>query len=170
MSDQTKTAASGQEGRGAERPEKPEKAAWRKERVPLGIPRMKLQAPSRPGYRRRWICDRPGRIEDAIRGGYQFVTKETLGGPDVPVDLTERESVDSRVSRVVGVHEDNRPMVAYLMEIPEELYEEDQARKQAKVDEKEAALRRGVDQHGAPGQDGRYVPSAGIKIERGYMP
>jgi hypothetical protein len=142
----------------------------RKERIPLGIPRKKLDFPSRPGFVRRVIVDRPGRLEDAERAGYQFVTEATLHGDASPKDLTERESVDSRITRVVGTHEDGRPMYGYLMEIPEELYKEDQRTKQAVIDKMEAAMRRGQDDQGGPGQDGRYIPRVGIKIERGSMP
>lgn len=131
----------------------------RQARVPLGVPRLKLQFPERPGYVRRVIADRPGRLEDALRGGWTFVTEDD-NSDDLAVGL------DSRVSRVIGRHPDGTPMRGYLMEIPKELYDADQAAKMKWLDEVEAAMREGRDQFGSPGVDGRYIPKPGIRIER----
>lgn len=139
----------------------------RKERIPLGIPKKKLDFPHRPGFVRRIIVDRAGRLQDALNAGYQFVTEATLHGDAAPKDLTERESVDSRISRVVGTNEDGSPQRGYLMEIPEELYWEDQRAKQERIDRMESAMRKGQDEGGGPGEDGRYIPRTGIKIEHG---
>lgn len=134
----------------------------RKKRVPLGIPRQKLTAQQRDGYVRRWVVDRPGRLSQAEDGGYTFVTDPLPGASDV----TQRDGIGSRISRVVGTHEDRNPMTAYLMEIKKEWYDEDQKLKGKSVDTTEAALKTGSDQHGSPGEDGRYIPKEGIKIEQ----
>jgi hypothetical protein len=142
----------------------------RKTRIPPGVPSLNLDFPSREGYTRRVVADRPGRLEKFRAGAWSFVEKDSL--PELDPGLLKagaREGQDSRVSRVIGSHRDGSPMVGYLMEIPTELYDEDQALKAEKVDGLEASLRQGHDLEGGgrPGQDGRYVPShTPIKIEQ----
>ena len=145
-----------------------EKAKARKERVPLGILRTKLRADQREGFTRRWINDKPGRLDDAVNAGYGFVSdpddKEKVGDGS---DVAQVAGIGTVISRTVGQHEDGRPMRAYLMEIEKETYDGDQEEKTRQVDEKEDSIRRGHDNQGRPGDGSRYVPSAGIKIEHG---
>lgn len=126
----------------------------RRARVPLGIAQLKLRAGRREGYRRRWINDKPGRLDAALAAGYEFA-QDGVAGSTNP---------GSRISRPVDVNEDGSPRSAYLMEIPEEFYREDFAAKQAALDETDAAIRAGNIQ-GKSGQDGRYVPDVGITYE-----
>lgn len=145
----------------------------RKNRVPPGIPSKNLDYPQREGYARRVVCDRHGRLDRFLAGGWSFVQQDDLEEKaSGTLKAGTREGVDSRVSQVVGTHKDNRPMTGYLMEIPEELYEEDQAVKMEHIDSLEAGLRQGSDADGGtgPGKDGRYVPSAGIKIDQRSRP
>lgn len=131
----------------------------RRKRVPLGAPRSRLTVPERPGYKRRWINDDgKGRLQAAKEGGYTHVEDPDLmagqdGGGDKP---------DSRVSRIVGRAEGGKPLRAFLMEIPSELYKEDQASKQRALDEVDRAIRKGrlVPQ----GEESRYVPDQGKAI------
>lgn len=141
----------------------------RKERVPLGILRQKLKADQREGYSRRWINDKPGRLDDAVAAGYEFV-KDPDNGLKIGEgnDVSQIGGVGSVVSRIVGQHEDGRPMKAYLMEVDKDLWDEDQAAKMQALDEKEASIQRGQDDQGRPGRDGRYVPTTGIKIDHGH--
>lgn len=133
--------------------------AAKKERIPLGAPRSKLTVPKRAGYVRRWINDDgKGRLQAALEGGYAYVTDPELrvgedGGGDKP---------DSRVSRIVGRGEGGKPLRAFLMEIPREQFKEDQASKQAALDEVDRAIRKGrlVPQ----GEENRYVPDKGRAI------
>lgn len=141
----------------------------RKTRVPPGIPAKNLEYSSRPGYARRVVCDRHGRLERFVRGGWSFVEKDNLEEQNPGLlKAGTREGGDSRVSQVVGTHKDNSPMIGYLMEIPEELYDEDQAVKMEQVDALESGLKTGKSADGGegPGRDGRYVPSTGIKIDQ----
>lgn len=135
----------------------------RKKRVPLGVPRSKLTAPERPGYKRRWINDDgKGRLQHALNGGYTFVEDPNLQvGQDGGGDKT-----DSRVSRIVGRGEGSKPLRAFLMEISSELYQADQASKQAALDEMDRAIRKG--RLRSDGEEHRYVPDdgRGIKIDR----
>ena len=136
----------------------------KKTRVPLGVPRAKLSVPKRPGYVRRWINDDDkGRLHAAKEGGYTHVCD-----PDLRVgeDGGGSQAPDSRVSRIVGRGEGGKPLRAFLMEIPSELYKEDQASKQSALDEVDRAIRKGrlVPQ----GEEHRYVPDQGkaIRVDR----
>ena len=146
----------------------PKTISKRKERVPLGILRQKLRAEQREGFSRRWINDKPGRLDDAVSAGYSFVSDPDdglkIGDGN---DASQIGGVGTVISRTVGVHEGGRPMRAYLMEIDQETYDEDQEEKTRQVDEKEDSIRRGHDNQGRPGDGSRYVPSAGIKIKHG---
>jgi hypothetical protein len=118
-------------------------------RKPFGAMEQKLNYPARPNYHRHWFNDIPGRVPRAIEAGYSHV----------------KDKDDKNVCRVVGVAEGGGPLSAYLMEIPEEWFQEDMAVQQRDVDEKESAIKRG-ELEAKPG-DNRYVPSQGIKITRG---
>lgn len=143
-------------------------AKKRKERIPPGVQSANLAYPKRPGFERRVVCDRPGRVEKFERGGWDFVTKENLGGPN-PADgkVKAREGLGDVVSQVVGTHKDGSPMTGYLMEIPTELYEEDQEAKMTQLDKLEAGFRQGLGPDGRAG-DGQYVPRhTPIQIKHG---
>lgn len=81
----------------------------KRERRPFGTLQQKLAYPERPGYHRHWFNDVPGRISQALEAGYEHV-KDSEGKP---------------VTRVVGVAEQGGPLNAFIMEIPEEWYQED---------------------------------------------
>lgn len=120
------------------------------DRVPLGSAARRLSAPTREGYKRRWIDDRPGRIDRAKKGGWTHVNDE-MGRPEC---------------RIASVGEGGGGLNTYLMEIPEEWWMADQAAKQRQQDATEAAWKgNGL----KPGEavDGRYVPDGAIKINDG---
>lgn len=120
-------------------------------RIPFGSRRAKLQAPPRPGFQRRWINDKGSRIQDAQAGGWNFVDKN--GSP---------------WSTGVGTSDSGGKLTAYLMEIPDEFYNADFAKKQEALDETDLAIYKGT--HNQEPGDNRYVPrSTPIKIgvERG---
>lgn len=127
----------------------------RAERIPLGGHRAKLAALTRDGFHRRWINDHGTRIADAERGGYQFVEDET------EINETGR---GSRRFVTVGTNEDGSPLKAYLMEIRQEFFDQDQKAKQSKNDEIDAAITRGQVEGAQPQDQGKYyVPSEGIR-------
>ena len=117
-------------------------------RVPFGGPRLKLQLSpqDRSRFKKRgmvpyWFNDSAGRIERALGAGYNFVDPVhagSLGQGALHQDGKDPES-GVRVSQVVNRDPLER---AYLMEIKEEYYKEDQEAKEAvneKVDEALAA-------------------------------
>lgn len=129
----------------------------RNKRVPLGVARSKLSVPERPGYMRRWVNDTEGRLMQAEQGGYQFATDQNLqiGQPDV--DNVNRD-LGARVSRVVDKSTGQK---AYLMEIKQEFYAEDQAAKSKKIRATEDQIRKGK----IEADESRYVPKGGINID-----
>lgn len=110
----------------------------RKRRTPMGAPQLKLDAPTRPGFNRRWFNDTPGRIDKALQHDWTHVMQET-----------KADGEPQPVKALVGRTPEGQPLHAYLMEIPEEYYAEDQAAKQEAVDAVDQAIRRG--QHLAAG-------------------
>lgn len=133
--------------------------AGRQSRVPLGVARAKLSVPQRPGFVRRWVNDAEGRLMQAEQGGYQYATDQSLQIGAVDIDNVNRD-LGARVSRVVDKTTGQK---AYLMEIKEDFYAEDQADKAAKVAEKDQLIKTGKLDDG----DSRYIPDKGrgISIE-----
>lgn len=121
----------------------PDSTAPRPERIPFGSARQKLVATERPGYHRRWFNDDGRRIDDAKNAGYTFVTDTRTGEP---------------TKSTVGVAKQGGGLVAFLMEIPIEFFNEDQSAKDVKLRQFDQDIRRGAGPGTAPGQDGRYVP------------
>lgn len=100
----------------------------RTSRVPFGNFEQKLAYPTREGYRRYWFNDDPGRLQKALEAGYDHVFDPIL---------------KQNVQRIVGRAESGGPLVAFLMEIPQEWFEDDMAAYQKIIDEKEAGYKRG---------------------------
>ncbi len=128
---------------------KSEQSEDKRERVSFSGPRLKLQLSEKDtkmfkkrGMVPRWFNDDPGRIERALGGGYTFVNPvhaASLGQGALHQDGKDPAS-GARVSIVVSRGDPIQR--AYLMEIKEEFYKEDQADKERvnqKVDEALAA-------------------------------
>ena len=148
------TAGRHDPGSRGERPTTREETG-RRARVPLGSMKTKLDYPSRPGYVRRWFNDQGNRLYDAGRAGYEFV-EETNEGRTI------------KVSRRVGTHDDGQPLMAYLMEIRQEFYDEDQAIKQKVVDDIDAAIRSGEPRETGAAEPGKfYTPAEGTSMTPG---
>jgi hypothetical protein len=130
----------------------------RQERIPLGERSLKLATKHRAGYAPRWVNDVGDRINDFERAGYRFAEDDAVR------ESAQGDQVAKRIRKVVGTQENGEPMHAYLMEQKQEFYDEDQAAKNAKLDDIDEQLGRGIDQHGSPGDGGRYVPAEGIKM------
>lgn len=118
-------------------------------RKPFGSQDQKLAYPERPGFHRHWFNEVPGRIDSALEAGYTHVLN--------------KEGI--KVNQVVGVANSGQPLVAWLMELPQDWYEEDMKRQQQVVDEKDSAIRQGA-LDAKPG-DNRYIPNRGITIKDG---
>lgn len=103
----------------------------RPERVSLTKQRI-LKGEERPGYIRRWVNDITGRVESFIRAGWSPVVGKEQNISD---NLLQTESqLGSVVKKVVNKDPNAACRYAVFMEIPEELYNEDQAEKQLEND------------------------------------
>ena len=105
----------------------------RKERVPFGIKRKKMNLGEEierklkvQGKIPRWFNDTKDRIRRALDAGYEFVEADdnTKVG-----DAKELQDEDRRIRKVVGSWQDNKPIYAYLMAISKKYYEEDKLKK-----------------------------------------
>jgi hypothetical protein len=111
-------------------------AKKREERVVVNHHRSKLTLPDgvkEEGWSYRWVNDSGTRIYDRKKQGWEFVTAPD--GMDVGQDLTTGGNTDlgTQISTHVGNNAKGDPIIAYLMRIEDELYQEDQAAKQQKV-------------------------------------
>lgn len=100
---------------------KADKLPGRRRRASVGGHALKLKAPTRAGFKRRWFNDDGNRLADAHELGYAFVSETGI----------ETSAPDSRVSRLVGTKANGDPLRSYLMETPDELYAEGEAEKEA---------------------------------------
>jgi hypothetical protein len=113
-------------------------------RVPLGrrnvltVRGLEDQA----NFHYHFFNDVDDRLYQCLEGGYEFVPKEGVEVGDQTVESAR--GTESVVKKGVG-----RGIVAYLMRIPIELYEQDQRMKAALVDESEAGVKN-------PKVDGAY--------------
>lgn len=109
-------------------------------------------------FKYRWMNDNEARIMAKTReDDWDFVKKE-----GVKEDSADMGNV---VSQIVGSKPDGSVLKAYLCRKPKKWWMEDQAEKQAALDEQLAQLRRGNDRSGSAQSD--YIPTTGIKIQRG---
>lgn len=111
------------------------RAKNRPKRTPLHRRRL-LEAKKRPGYNRRWINEEIGAVEAYKEASWMPVE----GEEDASDNRAQKESqLGSVVRRVVNRDPNASAKTAILMEIPEDLYNEDQAEKQKQVDKIEAS-------------------------------
>lgn len=113
----------------------------KRKRIPVSGNRDILTVQGKdPNYVYRFVNDVPGRIAKFQAAGYEVVDHDaTIGG----VTVDSSKGTDSTKSKIVGQDRlTGNAVEAYLMRIPKEYYEEDQAAKQQKIDEKEIAMKR----------------------------
>lgn len=113
----------------------PATPARRRKRADIGGQHLKLAAPDRPGFQRRWFNDTPGRLAYAEKLAYDHVSESGI----------QSDSPDSRVRRLVGTSAGGAPIYAYLMETPLEEYQAGVAEKEEARRPFEDAIRRGED-------------------------
>lgn len=111
----------------------------RRKRADVNGQHLKLAAPDRPGYMRRWVNDKPGRLAMFQKLAYDFVEDKSI----------ESDGTDSRIRRTVGTQEGGAPQYAYLMETPCEEYQHGVDEKEESRAAFEAAIRRGDDPLGS---------------------
>ena len=116
-------------------------------RTSMSVPHLKMHVADIPGYRTYWFNDDQGKIERAMRAGYEFVNSDEVGVHDFSLagdsTKTGNQDMGTRVSMVVGTREGGQPMRAYLMKIREEIFRIDQKLQQEKNDEIARTLKAG---------------------------
>ncbi len=146
----------------------------RTKRVPFGMARRKMNLDAATTIRLgkaklvpRWINDdnHGNRLMQAAEGGYVFVTSD---GSEYIGDALETPDKDRRISKLVGTHKDGKPLIAYLMAIPEKYKQEDDESKEAVNRMVDDAIRggqpAGLQNHGvAPQMGGASVTKIDYK-------
>lgn len=101
-----------------------------RESQPFGAFDQKMTLPPIEGYHSHWFNDKPGRVDIAKRAGWTHINN-----PD-------------GTPRMLVV--DSGGLKAYAMKIPQQFWDEDQARQQAKADAALAAVKKKPDAAGIP--------------------
>lgn len=138
----------------------PAKSMNARSRVSMSIPLQKLQVPEQKGFHLHWMRGDKGRLEQALRGGYQFVDADEVelnrtGLGNSGLD-SGNEDMGSRVSIVSGM-DGNR---LYLMKLPQEFWDSD-VEKLAERQEQIAAQLRGESGYADPSGDNSHRYSHG---------
>lgn len=136
------------------------KTALGRGRISMAIPIQKLQVPEQKGYHLHWMKGDKGRLEQALRGGYEFVdhdevelNREGLGNSGLD---SGNEDMGSRVSIVSGAD----GVRLYLMKLKQEYWDSD-VEALAERQEGIAAQLRGQTGYAEPGGDNRNRYSHG---------
>lgn len=121
---------------------------------------MKLHAPTREGYVRRWANDKGNRIAELEEIGYTLVEERGI----------DTHGPGSRINRLAGTHDGGAPLKTYLMEIPEAYYREDQQDKDEALKEFDREISEGRDPSGEIDPRHSYRPGevrhSSISVER----
>lgn len=110
----------------------------RRRRASVGGHSLKLSAPPREGYVRRWFNDDGNRIADAQELAYEHVLEQGIKTTDA----------GGRVSRLVGTKANGEPLRAYLMETPVDEYAAGLSDKEAQHRQVDEAIAAGRDSTG----------------------
>lgn len=106
----------------------------RPKRVPVSGNRQILSVYGIPtNLHPRWVNDEPGRVDQFLRAGYTFWTDKNVRVGERTVNTGE--NVGSVTTLNVG-----GGIVAYLMVLDKDLYDQDQRDKQKAIDSQEAAM------------------------------
>lgn len=107
--------------------------AERPKRVPMSQRNILAVRDLEEGYHYRWFTDKPGRIQAALEAGYEFVEGSTAGD----VRVADATPVGAKTTKQVGGGD-----MGYLMRLPADLRQEDEALKAKRNDETEVGVRR----------------------------
>jgi hypothetical protein len=132
--------------------------ARRRPRASVGGFALKLDAPSRPGFVRRFVNGDPSRIMKMEELGYTLVSDPAGEGK------SRTDGKGTRITRHAGKLEDGAPMQAVLMETPEEEFAYGLSDKEEHRQQFEDTIRRSGDPTGQV--DGAYVPKGQSTLTR----
>lgn len=106
----------------------------RVKRTPIGSRNVLTVVGKDPNYEYRIVTDAGDRIQQFLEAGYELVDGKGVSVGDRRLDNPSAEGTKAQVSVGAG-------QKAFLMRIPKEFYEEDQAAKAARVKELENAIK-----------------------------
>lgn len=133
----------------------------RRRRAPVEGGGLKLHAPERKGYVRRFVNDTGNRIAEMQELGYTFVDEPSA----------DTHGPGSRINRLAGTQDGGAPLKTYLMETPIELFEQGEREKEEERSEVDLAINQGRDPSGEVDPRHSYLPGetrhSSISVERG---
>lgn len=131
----------------------------RPKRTPLHKQRILIAEP-RAGYQQRWVVEKPGRVEAFQRAGWSTVHKSIDEFRDERIQNPSQMGSIARV--VVNQNSRDLPQTAVLMEVPQEIYDEDQLDKRQLIRDREAA----IDPKNHQRKDGAFYGSMKVEVSR----
>lgn len=130
----------------------PVPVALRRQRSSTGGHSLKLTAPNRAGFVRRFVLNDPSRILAMQEMGYDFVQDVATTG------AKRTDGVGTRITRHAGRDEHGKPQQHILMECRQEDYAVGVAEKEDRLKPFEEAIRRGDDPSGGLSRAETYDP------------
>ena len=103
-----------------------------------------------PGYHGYIFNDTPGRIQNALNSGYEFVTPDEVGGIGENV-VSRNTDIGDKVRFLVGV-DNGQPLYGYLMKIKQEWWDNNQKALQRRNNMIDEAIRNPTPQGGEKGK------------------
>jgi len=145
-----------------------------RKRIPMSVPRQKLEVPDIPGFHCHWMADRPGRVPQALQAGYEFVDMGEISvqntGLADDISLDGNNDLGTRVSVIGGIGMGGDVEKLYLMKIRQEWWDEDQAELRQKNDSIWQQIHRGEATSDTPGDaSNRYVKDVNLQSGRGRL-
>lgn len=131
----------------------------RRRRGSVGGLALKLDAPQRPGFVRRFVLNDPSRIAHMHELGYDFAQEKAGEGS------RRTQGQGTRIERHAGKDQNGAPTRLVLMETPVSEFEVGVAEKEERLKPFEEAIRSSADTTGEV--ENAYVPSTRSSINRG---
>lgn len=122
----------------------------RRRRASVGGHALRLDAPERPGWKRRWVNGDPLRVKRMEELGYSVVADPASEGNK------RTDSLGTRITRHAGRDDEGKPYQTILMETPDDLYAQGEAEKEDGRKAFEEAIRKGRKTEDTP--EGAYIP------------
>jgi len=113
-----------------------------------------------PGFHLHVITDKENRIQEALDGGYEFVTPDEVDGVSANV-VSRNGDLGERIRFLVNPRAEGSEQYGYLMKQRLEWFEEDQEALREKNNQVDSAIRKGKITGENPSF---YIPRDGIKI------
>jgi hypothetical protein len=128
----------------------------------LRVPEEARKRLAEAGWHLHIFNDDPGRIEEALTAGYEFVTQDEIGS-NVTSVVSRNNTVGDKVAYLAGTTEKGEGLTAYLMKIRQEYYEEDQLQLHKRNDYVDQRIKSGKNAAAGVADDGFYGAGSSIK-------